>query len=213
MRYFSLAITGLLALTASASPLPLQLSDVLPSSDYKGPTPAEVQATVKQAVYISQNLNSEITRIMGEIESDPLLKLEPTGYNTPLQLKYAFAQAIAGIEALPTVATSGQNVPVYIANSYAPLVRVITETVFLSLLDLKRLFTDVAQNPIATDIATQTDGGLYEFVILLSRVFQGSGCQLAKAVGNDNAAGQALKVASERLFYNLFDSISTGTCK
>lgn len=92
-----------------------------------------------------------------EAESDPLLKLEPTGYNTPLQLKYAFAQAIAGIEALPTVATSGQNVPVYIANSYAPLVRVITETVFLSLLDLKRLFTDVAQNPIATDIATQTE--------------------------------------------------------
>jgi hypothetical protein len=74
MRYFSLAITGLLALTASASPLPLQLSDVLPSSVYKGPTPAEVQATVQQAVYISQNLNSEITRITGEIgKSSPFL--------------------------------------------------------------------------------------------------------------------------------------------
>lgn len=65
MRCFRLATLSLLAATAFAAPLSQDEKDYLTSR----PTvlPGQIDASVAQAVYISQNLNSEIHRIHNTI--------------------------------------------------------------------------------------------------------------------------------------------------
>ncbi|KAI9632503.1 uncharacterized protein MKK02DRAFT_40806 [Dioszegia hungarica] len=213
MRYASLVITTLLALSSSASPIPAESTNRVRQFNYDTPTPDSVKATVDQAIYITRNLDSEISRIRGIISSDPLFQLHPNNYDIPTNLKNAFAKATAGIQALPTIATGGgEDLPQYIADSYLPLVEVLAESVFQNLINLERLFNTVVNNPMVTNGTVETDYGIWAVFKALNAQFQGFGCQLAKAAGPDNAAGQTLKIISEQLFYTLVDNIAQGSC-
>lgn len=80
------------------------------------------------------------------IAADPLFQLHPTQYDTPSELSRAFTNAQNGIEALPTLDPKGANTPKYLADAYLPLVAVLGDTLFLSLLDLRELSQAVLEN-------------------------------------------------------------------
>lgn len=72
-----------------------------------------------------------------------MTELDAAGYDIPTNLETAFASAISGIESLPSLPSSSDPTE-EVLDDYGPLVRVITESVFYTTIDLKLLVEDTA---------------------------------------------------------------------
>ncbi|WWC58106.1 uncharacterized protein I303_100641 [Kwoniella dejecticola CBS 10117] len=200
------AILSLLSLCPALLAAPLGLHNRDTQSD-----------NIASSVSTANELGADLQAIIARIKSDPLTQgsayednSHTSTYNFVQGLTDAFETAIEGTESLPSTLSSPSNPTAEILASYGPLVKAVTNTVFLSAIDLKLLSQDTIGREIPgfKDYTDTFDQKSYEYVQSLNNRYKGFINELANNVGKDTVLGQGLKALGGQTFYLLFDHIS-----